>query len=147
MDIRSAIIQRITDRFMRFRAAFDRFDDASAEREKVGPNWNVRDLAAHLAHWTAASANRIPELSHGAPPNSYDFEKINDNVYRKNRRMSFVMLLPQLRQAEENVLAALRTVRENQLLGDTPVREHIDKCLIDHYDHHWPGLRAACENL
>ncbi|MEK6644406.1 MAG: maleylpyruvate isomerase N-terminal domain-containing protein [Planctomycetota bacterium] len=147
MDVRSAILQRINDRFMRFRAAFERFDDFAAEREMVGPKWNVRDLAGHLAHWTAEAAVRIPELAAGKPAMQVDFDQVNDEVYRKNRRMSFVMLLPQLRAAEDRLLAALKSVPESHFIGETPIREWIDDGVIGHYDHHWLGLKAATSRL
>lgn len=147
MDVRSAILQRINDRFMRFRAAFERFNDESAEREMVGPAWNVRDLAGHLAHWTAEAAVRIPELAAGKPGITYDFDKVNAEVYRKNRRMSFVMLVPQLRAAEDRLLAELKSVPESHFIGETPVREWIDEGVIGHYDHHWPGLKSAADRI
>ncbi|MBI5764556.1 MAG: ClbS/DfsB family four-helix bundle protein [Planctomycetes bacterium] len=145
MDVRSAILQRINDRFMRFRAAFERFNDEAAEREMVGKTWNVRDLAGHLTHWTAEAAVRIPELAAGKPAVAYDFDKVNADVYRKYRRMSFVMLLPQLRAAEDRLLAALKTVPESHFIGETPVRDWIDEGVIGHYDHHWPGLMTAAQ--
>ncbi len=147
MDVRSAILQRIADRFMRARTAFERFNDESAEREMVGPAWNVRDLAGHLAHWTAEAAIRIPELAAGKPGVTYDFDKVNAEVYRKNRRMSFVMLLPQLRAAEDRLLAALKSVPEPHFIGETPIREWIDEGIIGHYDHHWLGLKIATARL
>lgn len=171
MDIRSAIIQRITERFMRLRAAFERFDDEAAEREKVGPKWNVRDLAGHLAYWTAEAAREIEAQKRDALSQSHSrgrlghtddhsrepgqafarqgearlshIDKVNDEVYRKNRRMSFVMLRPKLREAEENLLTALRAVPAESLVGETPVRQLIDEAVVGHYDHHWPGLKAA----
>jgi|ERR1043166_5316334 hypothetical protein len=146
MDVRSAILQRISDRFMRFRAAFERFNDETAEREMVGPKWNVRDLAGHLAHWTAYVAQRVPELAKGSAPSDVDFNRVNDEVFRKNRRMSFVMLLPQLRSAENQALAAVGRVSPEHLI-DGSVRDCIDEGLIEHYDHHWPGLKSALERL
>ena len=146
MDVRSAILQRVSERIMRFRTAFDRFDDSAAEHERVGPKWNVRDLAGHLAYWTAYVAERLPQLSAGAPTAQLDFDRINEEVFRKNRRMSFVMLLPQLRSAEERALAAVGRVSP-ELLIDGPVRDCIDEGLIDHYDHHWPGLKSALDRL
>ncbi len=147
MDVRSAILQRINDRFMRFRAAFERFDDFAAEREMVGPKWNVRDLAGHLIHWTAEAAARIPELARGDAAATFDFDRVNDEVYRKNRRMSFVMLVPQLRAAEERLLTAIKAVPENHFIGETPVREWVDEGVIGHYDHHWQGLKSAVDRL
>ncbi len=146
MDIRNALIQRVTDRFMRARAAFEKFDDVSAEREMVGPKWNVRDLAGHLVYWTDEAAKRIPEIVKSGKQPAYDFDRVNDEVYHKNRRMSFVMLLPQLRAAEDHFLAALKGV-PNDLLIDSPVREWIDQVGVEHYDHHWPGLKAAAERM
>jgi hypothetical protein len=146
MDVRSAILQRINERFMRFRAAFDRFDDASAEREMVGPKWNVRDLAGHLAYWTDYVARRVPELASGAASAVADFERINDEIFRKNRRVSYVMLLPQLRAAEDKALAVIGRV-SHDLLIDGATRECIDEGLIEHYDHHWPGLKSALDRL
>jgi len=144
VNVRDAILQRVTDRIMRMRQALERFDDASAEREKVGPKWNVRDLAGHFVYWTDEAARQIPELTAGRPAKKYDIERINDEVYKKNKRMSFVMLLPQLRAAEERLIAAIRTAPPDQLI-DTPLREWIDQTGADHYDHHWPGLKAAAE--
>jgi hypothetical protein len=166
MDIRPAFTQRITTRFMRFRAAFERFDDGSAEAEKVGPNWNVRDLAGHLAYWTAEVAKEIEAQTKNALSQSHsrgrlchtddhsrgrlchiDTDRVNEEVYHKNRRMSYVMLLPQLRAAEERFLAALQSVPDHQLGGETPVRRWIDDGIVDHYDHHWPGLQAAVSRI
>lgn len=146
MNVRDAILQRTTDRIMRMRAALERFDDASAEREKIGPKWNVRDLIGHFVYWTDEGAKQIPELAAGRALPAYDLERINDDVFKKNRRMSFVMLLPQLRAAEERLLAAIRTAPPDQLI-DTPLREWIDGAGSEHYDHHWPGLKAAAERL
>lgn len=146
MNIRDAIVQRTNDRIMRMRQALEHFDDVSAERERVGPKWNVRDLVGHFAYWTHEAARRIPEIIAGKPEENYDLERINDEVYKKNRRMSFVMLLPQLRAAEDRLLAAIRTAPPDQLI-DTPLREWIDTAGSEHYDHHWPGLKAAAERL
>jgi Protein of unknown function (DUF1706) len=147
MDIRSALIQRVTARFMRFRATFERFDDRTAEAEKVGPNWNVRDLAGHLAFRTAQTAKRLAQKAAVPTPNPRDVDQANEEVYIKNRRMSFVMLLPQLRAAEEKLLSALQSVPNESLLVDSPHRDLIDQGIIAHYDHHWPGLQSAASRI
>lgn len=131
---------------MRMRAALDRFDDTSAERELVGPNWNVRDLVGHFIHWDTEAAARMPEIASGRPTPSYDFVRVNEEVFRKYRRMSYVMLLPQLRAAEEKLLTTLRGVKP-ELLIDSPVRTWIDEAAIEHYDHHWPGLQSAMRRV
>lgn len=142
MNLLEALTQRLTDRFMRFRTAFERFDDVAAEGERVGPKWNVRDLAGHMAFWTDEAARRLPEIAASGKAPTYDFNKVNDEVFRKNRRMSFVMLLPQLRAAEGRLVEALKRVPEDVLI-DSPARTWIDEAVIEHYDHHWPGLKAA----
>jgi len=147
MNVRDAIYQRANQRIMRARAVFERFDDASAEREMVGARWNVRDLAGHLVHWTAEAAEQLPRIAGGAAMPDYDLERINDEVYRRNKRMNYVMLLPQLRAAEDRFLAALNRVDPAKLVGETPVRECISFMLLEHYDHHWPGLEAAAKRV
>lgn len=142
MNVREALIQRANERFMRMRQAFDRFDDVAAEREMVGPKWNVRDLAGHLLHWTTEGADRLPEIAADKPEPKYELDRINDEIFRKYRRMSFVMLLPQLRSAEDRFLAAVKKIDDSMLI-DSPIREWIDGVSIDHYDHHWAGLKAA----
>lgn len=146
MNVRDALLQRFNERVMRMRAALDRFDDAAAERERVGPKWNVRDLAGHFVFWDAEAAERMPEIATGRQPPDYDFDRVNDEVYRKYRRMSYVMLLPQLRAAEEKLAAAIRAVPA-ELLIESPVRTWVDEAAIRHYDHHWPGLKAAVDRL
>lgn len=121
------------------------FDDATAEQEKVGPNWNVRDLVGHVAYWTGEAASRITQLARGAASKEYDVEKINTEVFNKNRRMRFVMLVPQLRSAEEQMVRAVRSVPPS-LLIDSEVREWVDLA-IAHYDHHWTGLSEAVDRL
>ena len=148
MDVRDAVLQRVNQRTMRMRTALERFNDDSAEREKVGPTWNVRDLAGHMAHWTAVAAERIAAMGRGtAPPAGLNIEQINAEVYRKNRRMSYVMLLPQLRAAEERLMAVLRALESTKLMGETPIRMYLKDAVLDHYDHHWPGLEAAAGRL
>jgi hypothetical protein len=133
-------------RVIRMRDALSEFDDTTAERLLVGDNWNVRDLVAHFVFWTGEAAKRLPEMAAGAPLGDYDIEKINDEVFRKNRRMSFVMLLPQLREAEDRLVEAVRTVQADLLTGESDVREVIDKT-IGHYDHHWKPLADALQRL
>ncbi len=145
MNIRDALIQRLTKRIARMREAFDRFDDATAEREMVGERWNVRDLAGHMAHWSGEAAERIPLLAAGAPSKDYDLDRVNDEVYRRNRRMSYVMLLPQLRAAEDRLLAAIRSVPAGSLM-DSEARRWVDT-IIEHYGHHWEPLKAAVDRL
>lgn len=164
MTLLEAILQRFRDRMMRMRAALDRFSDESAEREKVGPKWNVRDLLGHYLFWTTEAAERLPEITRASvgfkpldddadnakqverllPP--YDLDRVNDDVYKKYRRMSFVMLLPQLRAAEERLLQVLARVDPKQLVGETPLRTWVD-IHLDHYEKHWPGLKAATDRL
>lgn len=146
MNVKEALIQRAGERFMRFRHAFDRFDDAAAEREMVGPTWNVRDLAGHLLHWTSEGAEWVPQIASGKRAPDYDLNRINAEVFRKYRRMSFVMILPQLRAAEERFVSAVKKADE-KLMIDSPLREWIDGVTIDHYDHHWPGLKAAVARI
>ena len=142
MNVTEAILQRWTQRVTRMRSALERLDDAGAEAAKVGPRWNVRDLVGHFVYWNAEAAARMPELASGKDRPRYDLDQINEEVYRKYRRMSYVMLLPQLRASEQQVTAAIRAVPP-ALLIDSPVRSWIDDALMDHYDHHWPGLRDA----
>jgi len=146
MNVRDALEQRLRNKIIRMRDALERFNDESAERERVGPNWNVRDLAGHFVHWTREGAEQVERLAGGAQLPNYDLEKINADVYRKNRRMSYVMLLPQLRAAEEALLAAIRHANPQMLVDDTPLREWID-IQIGHYDHHWPGLKQAADRI
>lgn len=142
MNVRDAIEQRFRSKSMRMREALERFNDEAAEREKVGENWNVRDLAGHFIFWINEAADRIPDIKKCDGPPNYDLDKVNADVYRKYRRMSFVMLLPQLRAAEERLLAQVRGIDPAALIGETPMREWLDTHL-DHYDHHWPSLKVA----
>ena len=147
MDVRDALLQRLRQRMMRTREAFDRFDDTAAERERVGPRWNVRDLAGHLLFWADEAARQIPRLAADGELPRYDLDRLNEDTHRKYRRMSFVMLRPQLREAEERFLRAVAAVSPPGLSPDTPLREVIDAVGLTHYDHHWPGLRAAVGRL
>lgn len=142
MNVRDAILQRFNDRVMRMRAVLDRFDDGCAEAAMVGPKWNVRDLVGHFVFWDAEAAARLSEIAAGKSAPTYIFSTVNDDVYRKYHRMSYVMLLPQLRSAEEKLVAAIRAVPE-KLLIDSPARTWIDEAVLEHYDHHWPGLKSA----
>ncbi|HWL95204.1 MAG TPA: hypothetical protein VNT79_16915 [Phycisphaerae bacterium] len=162
MNVRDAILQRFRDRIMRMRGAFERFNDEAAEREMVGPRWNVRDLAGHFLFWTTEAGERMPEVSRAAAGfvqsddeaanaraiekllPQYDLDRVNEATHRKYRRMSFVMLLPQLREAEERLLQAVGGVDAKCLIGDTPLRSWID-IHLGHYEKHWPGLKAAAE--
>jgi hypothetical protein len=146
MDVRDAMIQRLFDRMMRMRGALERFDDASAERVRVGPRWNVRDLAGHFVFWDDEAVRQMLEMLRGRPRPTYDFDKVNDAVYHRYRRMSFVMLLPQLRAAEERLVHAVRGV-DSALLVDSPVRDWIDAAGADHYDDHWPSLKKAVDAI
>lgn len=142
MNVRDAIEQRFRSKMMRMREVFDRFDDTSAEREMVGPNWNVRDLAGHYIFWTTEAADRFEAISRGAAAPEYNLDDVNADVYRTYRRMSFVMLLPQLRAAEERLLTLVRSITPEALLGETPIRAWLDTHL-DHYDNHWASLKAV----
>ena len=142
MQVRDAILQRLTDRMMRMRVVLEKFDDTGAEACKVGSKWNVRDLVGHFVFWDVEVAARLGEIAAGKPAPKYDFDKVNAEVYQKYRRMSYVMLLPQLRAAEERLIAAVRAVPD-KLLIDSPAREWIDDAAIGHYDHHWPSLAAV----
>jgi hypothetical protein len=144
MLVRDTILQRLTDRIMRVRVVLEKFDDAGAERCRVGPKWNVRDLVGHFVYWDVEVAARLGEIAAGKPAPKYDFNKVNEEVYQKYRRMSYVMLLPQLRAAEEGLIAAVRAVPE-KLLIDSPARDWIDDAAIAHYDHHWPSLRDVAD--
>ncbi len=145
MDVRDALVQRLTKRVARMRETLDRFDDASSERERVGPNWNVRDLVGHFAYWSGEAATRITDLARGAPSKDYEVDRINDEVFRKYRRMRYVMIVPQLRSAEEQLLRAVRAVPSSMLI-ESEVREWVDAA-IAHYDHHWDGLSNALKRL
>ena len=150
MNVRDAIIQRVTQRIMKMRTAFERFDNDAAEREMVGPKWNVRDLAGHMAYWAEYSVDRMKRKARNetlAPLTDRDIQAMNDETFRKNRRMSYVMLLPQLRSAEERVLQVLSAVDPAQLVGDTPLREFVNEALIEHYDHHAKALAEAVARL
>ena len=147
MDARDALMQRLTSRMVRMREALDRFNDMTAERMLVNDDWNVRDLVGHFVFWAGELAEQIPLLAAGRKPKNYDVDKLNDETYRKNRRMSFVMLSSQLRAAEDRVLAAVRAVDMNLLMDDTPVRQAIEQMGIQHYETHWPGLHEAIQDL
>jgi hypothetical protein len=143
MDVRTALAQRVNDRFMKLRAALEPFDDESAERVRVGPSWNVRDLTAHLAYWTDEAAQALLDPNTAGPPDADRRRAINEELHRRNRRMSFVMLLPQLRAAQERLLNALHILPESQLIGETAARTVLDEGVIAHYDHHLAALRTA----
>ncbi len=149
MNVRDAIIQRVNQRIMKMRTALEQFDNEAAEREKVGPKWNVRDLAGHMTMWAEYSVDRLKKKARGeklAPLTQADIDRMNDEAYRKNRRMSYVMLLPQLRAAEERVLQVIGAVEPQQLIGETPVREYVNE-FIEHYDHHQKGLTNVVARL
>lgn len=145
MDVRDALAERLTKRVVRMREMLDRFDDATAEGAMVGPNWNVRDLVAHFAHWTGEAAARIPELARGVASKEYDIDRINDDVLQKNRGMRFTMLRPQLREAEERLSRAVRSV-PLALLLDSEVRKCVETT-IAHYDQHRRSLDNALSRL
>ncbi|HVP12142.1 MAG TPA: ClbS/DfsB family four-helix bundle protein [Phycisphaerae bacterium] len=147
MDARDALLQRITSRMVRMREALERFNDMTAERMLVGDNWNVRDLVGHFVFWLNELADQVPRLAAGGMPKKYDVDRINDETYRRNRRMSFVMLWGQLRAAEERLLTAIRKLDLKLVMDDTPVRQAIEQIGVEHYDAHWRGLRQALEDL
>ncbi len=147
MDTRDALAQRISRRMTKMRSALERFTDRTAERYLVNDDWNVRDLVAHIAYWTGEGADQIPLLAAGKPKRDYDVEGINETVFKKNRRMSFVMLLPQLRAAEDRFLAAVRSVNPELLVDETHVRRWIDGVGIEHYDTHWRSLEEVLERM
>ncbi len=142
MNVRDALVKRLTDRIVRMRTALERFDDAAAERQKVGPKYNVRDLTGHFVFWNQEVAQQLVTLMRGGTSKTYDVDRVNEDVYRKYRQMSHVMLLPQLRDADEHLLEVLRQVKPEALIGETPMRDWVDTILA-HYDGHWPGLKAA----
>ncbi len=142
MNVRDALVKRLTDRVVRMRTAFEQFDDAAAERAKVGSKYNVRDLAGHFVFWNQEMAQQLVVLMKGGKPKNYDINRTNEDVYRKYRRMSHVMLLPQLRATDERLLEVLRQVKPESLIGETPIRDWVDT-ILTHYDDHWPGLKAA----
>lgn len=144
MNVRDAIEQRFRSKTMRMREVLERFNDASSEREKVGEKWNVRDLAGHFLFWANEAADQIERISKGGCPPDYDLDKVNADVYRKYRNMSYVMLLPQLRAAEERLLTCVHGIDPALLIGETPIREWLDTHL-DHYDHHWPSLKSVAD--
>lgn len=144
MNVRDTIEQRLRTKMMRMREALERFNNETAERERVGPNWNVRDLAGHYLFWASEASDRILDIASGAKVPDYDLERVNADVYRKYRRMSFVMLLPQLRSAEDRLLNNIRNLDPQSLIGETPMRDWLD-IHLGHYDHHWPGLKAAAD--
>ncbi len=144
MNVRDAIEQRFQKKAMRMRQALERFNDESAEREKVGPNWNVRDLVGHYVFWITEASDRMPEIAAGSSQPDYELDRINADVFRKYRNMSYVMLLPQLRAAEEALLKHVRNVDPQLLIGETPIRAWFDTHL-DHYDNHWPSLKAVAD--
>lgn len=147
MDAREALLQRIVQRIARAREAFDQFNDVAAERLLVNDTWNVRDLAGHLAYWMDEAAERIEKHAGETARSGRDLDRINDEVYRKNKRMSYVMLLPKLRAAEERFLSAVRAVPVSQLLDDAPLRDAIEEAGIRHYNYHLPALEEALLRL
>lgn len=147
MDVREALLQRILRRILRMRTALEQFDNESAEREGVGLHWNVRDLVGHFIHWGDEGSKQAPHLASGGKKTEYDLDRVNDEIYRKYKQVSFAMLLPQLREAEERFLAAVRAVDPKLLVGETAVRTWIDDVGIEHYDKHWPGLDEAARRL
>ncbi len=148
MDVRDALAQRISKRMTKMREALERFTDRSAERYLVNDLWNVRDLVAHFIFWTGEGADQIPLLAAGKPKKDYDIDGINETLLKKNRRMSFVMLLPELRAAEDRFLAAVRSVDPELLIDDeTPVRRWIEDVGIEHYDTHWRSLEEVLDRM
>ncbi len=147
MDVRDALLQRIQSRMLRMRSNLERFDDRTAERCLVSLDWNVRDLVGHFAYWADEGAKQIPILAAGGKKKDYDIERHNAEAYKQNRRMSFVMLLPRLREGEERFLAAVKAVKQELLIGETLVREWIEDVGIEHYDVHRRRLEQAGERL
>ncbi|MFH1420143.1 MAG: maleylpyruvate isomerase N-terminal domain-containing protein [Planctomycetota bacterium] len=143
MNARDALLQRITKRMVHTRELLEEFDDRSAELKRVNTAWNVRDLVAHLAYWTDEGAKQIPVLAAGGKKRDYDIERINDEVFNKNKRMPFLMLLPRLRAAEDGFLAAVRAVEPKLLADDTPVRQWVEGIGVEHYDAHRQSLEEA----
>jgi hypothetical protein len=147
MDVRDALLQKMASRMVRMREVLEHFNDMTAERKFVGENWTVRDLVGHFVFWVNEGVEQIPRLAAGGKPKDYALDRVNEEIYRKNRRMSFVMLWGQLRAVEEHLQAVVRTVDLKQLQDDTPTRQAIQRFGIQHYDVHWQGLREALEDL
>ncbi len=143
MDAKDALLQRITKRMVHTRELLEEFDDRSAELKMINTMWNVRDLVAHLTFWVEEGANQVPVLATGGKLPDYDIDRLNDEVFHRNKRMSFVMLTPKLRAAEDAFLAAVRAVAPSLLVGDTLVREIVETIGVTHYDAHLRSLEEA----
>ncbi len=61
--------------------------------------------------------------------------------------MSFVMMVPRLRDAEEKLLGVIRSLSNDTVIdNEAPARRWID-VMLEHYDHHWPQLEEAVHRL
>jgi hypothetical protein len=141
VDLRSAYLQRLTQRFTESRSLLDACDDATAEATAVEAGLNVRDIAGELLHWTIEAERRLPSLLGATALPPVDVSRVLEEVHRQNRRMAFMVLRTRLREAQDRLMVALGGVSVDQFGPDRPVREWLDRYCLEPYARHGGCLR------
>jgi hypothetical protein len=112
--------------------------------------WSLKELAAHLIFWNGLIVTALEARFHGElfDWSAYqDFDRLNAEAVGRMQGESLKRVLYELRVTHSAALEIVRRLTADKLLEDDQVPEWLCEIMLQHYEHHIPGVEAWAKRL
>ena len=121
--------------------------DAALLEPGAAGDWSVRDVLAHVNTWQDEALRHLPLIAAGGRPPPYattygGIDAFNAQMAERRRDMSLADVRRRLDQAHRLLVELIRSVPEDQLMGETRFRRRLRLDTYGHYRLHADGIRV-----
>jgi tetratricopeptide (TPR) repeat protein len=99
-------------------AYWDALSDTERARKGKADRWAPKDVLAHISYWNNQQAKRLEAaILNETPDDVQDYEKINQEIFQKNRDRSWEELLQEDEQTFDRLKASIAAI-PNDMIDD-----------------------------
>ncbi len=109
-------------------------------------DWSLKDVWAHIADWMKETQRVLPMLlrSEKVP---VSVQRFNEEHYEKNRKLTLDAARRRLELERRRLLAMVKKMPEEQLLGNRRVYNWLSYSTYNHYAEHIPSVTRFARSV
>ena len=140
------LLQTLDAVWNEFQESYAQLSDAEMLEPGVTEKWSVRDIIAHVTWWDEEALKHLPLIFEGGRPPRYSvtyggIDAFNAMMTEQKRDLSLAEVREQFVETHHRLVAYLRSVPAEHLIGDTRFRRRLRLDTYGHYPLHAQAIR------
>jgi hypothetical protein len=128
-----------------FQESYAGLPDAALLEPGVVGDWSGKDVLAHVNTWQEEALEHLPVIAAGGTPERYattygGIDTFNARMAERKRDLSLADLRRRLDETQRRLVELIRSLPDDQLIGDTRFRRRLRLDTYGHYHLHTRGI-------